>query len=42
MLADLRFEVVEGDQRQDGVAQLGVFVLVDTPEATCSLTYHVS
>src|SRR5262245_20869525 len=30
--ADLLFEVVKGDERQDRVAQLGVLVLVDAPE----------
>ena len=30
---DLRFEVVEGDEGQDGVAELGVPVPIDTPEA---------
>ena len=30
---DLRFEVVEGDEGQDGVAELGVLVPIDAPEA---------
>ena len=30
---DLRFEVVEGDEGQDGVAEFGVFVPIDAPEA---------
>ena len=32
MLADFGLQVVEGDERQDGVAEFGVFVLVDAPE----------
>ena len=31
--ADLLFEVMEGDEGQDRVAQLGVLVLVNPPEA---------
>ncbi|MBI4470498.1 MAG: hypothetical protein HY650_14370 [Acidobacteria bacterium] len=33
-IADLLFEVVEGDERQDRVTELGVFVLIDAPETT--------
>ena len=32
VFADFCFEVVEGDQRQHRVAQLGIFVFVDAPE----------
>ena len=32
--ADLLFEVVEGDEGQDGVAEFRVFVLIDAPETS--------
>ena len=31
---DLRFQVVKGDERQDGVTELGVLVSVNSPESS--------